>query len=122
MTKKAKIWIIVAIVAVVLACCCVVTVVAFSSLGDVFNMGSIVDVAEQPGSPRVNLPNYERVDVGMTYREVESIFGGPGVRTAQLELAGKRLEFYTWRGPEDGQATITFENGVVIEKAENGLQ
>jgi hypothetical protein len=121
-TKKGKIWLIVAIVAVVLACCCVVSAVAFSSLGSVFNMGNLVDVAERPGSPRVNLASYERVEVGMTYREVESIFGGPGVLAAQLELAGKRLEFYAWKGLGEGQVIVTFKDGMVMDKTENNLQ
>jgi hypothetical protein len=121
-TRTAKIWLIVILVVVVLALCCVVTVAAAVFLGGVFNLGEITDVAQGPGSPRVTLANYERVQTGMTYDEVAAVFGGPGVRTAQIKVGGEWLEFYTWKDVGDGHATIVFKNGRVSDKSQNGLR
>lgn len=121
MTRTAKVWLVIVLVAVVLLLCCVVTLAVGIFLAGVFNVDDIIEVAQGPGSPRVTLANYERVQVDMTYAEVTAIFRGPGVRTAQIELAGERLEFYTWKDMANGQATITFKNGLVTDKAENEL-
>ncbi len=122
MSKTAKIWLVVGIIVVVLACCCVVSIVAVGALGNVFNVDGIIEASRGPGSADVTLANYERVRAGMTYDEVAAIFGGPGVRTAQLELAGERLEFYTWKDTAAGQATVVFKNGRVTEKNQHGLE
>jgi hypothetical protein len=122
MTRTAKIWLIVVLVAVVLALCCVVTVAAAVFLAGVFNIDEITEVARAPGSPGVTLANYERITTGMTYDEVVAIFGGPGVRTAQIRVGGEWLEFYSWKAVEGGQATITFKNGVVSTKSQNDLR
>ena len=121
MTRTAKVWLVIVLAAVVALLCCVVTLAVGIFLAGVFNVDDIVDVAQGPGSPRVTLANYERVQIGMTYAEVAAVFRGPGVRTAQVELAGERLEFYTWKDMANGQATITFKNGLVTDKAENEL-
>jgi len=121
LTKKAKIWLIVGLAAVVLLCCCVVSVLTWRAATGVFNFDDIIKVSQGPASPGVTAANYERVEVGMTYGEVARIFRDPGVRTAQLEMAGKQLEFYTWHGRGAVQVTITFQDGVVIEKDQTGL-
>jgi len=121
-TRTAKVWLIVVLVAVVLLLCCVVTLAAGIFLAGVFNVGDVIDVAQGPGSPNVTLANYDRIQVGTTHQEVVAIFGGAGVRTAQINVAGQRLEFYTWKDTAKGQATITFKNGLVTDKSQNGLR
>ncbi len=122
MTRTAKVWLIVVLVVVVLALCCVVSVAAAVFLAGVFNMDEITEVARAPGSPNVTLANYERIETGMTYDEVTAIFGGPGVRTAQIQLGGEWLEFYSWKAATGGTATVTFKNGIVSTKSQNGLR
>ena len=65
---------------------------------------------------------YQPLIMGMTYDEVAVIFGGPGVRTAQIQVGGEWLEFYSWKDIGDGHATIVFKNGLVSEKSQNGLR
>jgi hypothetical protein len=122
MTRTAKIWLIVVLVVAVLALCCVVTVAAAVFLAGVFNMDEITEVARGPGSPSVTFANYERIETGMTYDEVAAIFGSPGVRTAQIQVGGAWLEFYSWKAVEGGNATVTFKNGIVSTKNQNGLR
>jgi hypothetical protein len=121
-TRKAKIWLIVGIVIVVLLCCCVISIVAFNALGKVFNVDKIMEVSEAPGSPTVTLANYGRVRVGMTYGEVADIFGGPGIKAAQVQVGGDQLEFYVWKAVGGGHATITFEKNRVTEKSQTDLE
>lgn len=122
MTRTAKVWLIVVLVAVVLLLCCVVTLAAGIFLAGVFNVGDVIDVAQGPGSPNVTLANYDRIQVGTTHQEVVAIFGGAGVRTAQIKTVGKWLEFYTWMDTANGQATVVFKEGRVTKKSQNGLR
>ncbi len=122
MTKTAKIRLVIVLVAVVALLCCVVTLAAGIFLAGVFNVDDIIEVAQGPGSPRVTLASYERVQIGMTYDEVAAVFGGPGVRTAQIKVGGEWLEFYSWKDIGDGHATIVFKNGRVSEENQNGLR
>ncbi len=122
MTRTAKIWLVIVLVAVALLLCCVVTLAVGIFLAGVFNVDDIIEVAQGPGSPRVTLASYERVQIGMTYEEVAAVFGGPGVRTAQIKVGGEWLEFYSWKDIGDGHATIVFKNGRVSEKNQNGLR
>jgi hypothetical protein len=121
-TRTAKIWLVIVLVTVALLLCCVVILAVGIFLAGVFNVGDIVEVARGPGSPRVTLASYERIQIGMTYDEVAAVFGGPGVRTAQIKVAGEWLEFYSWKDIGDGHATIVFKNGRVSEKNQNGLR
>ncbi len=122
MTRTAKIWLVIVLVAVALLLCCVVTLAVGIFLAGVFNVDDIIEVAQGPGSPRVTLAGYERVQIGMTYDEVAAVFGGPGVRTAQIKVGGEWLEFYSWKDIGDGHATIVFKNGLVSDKSQNGLR
>jgi len=78
--------------------------------------------------PRVNRESYQKIEVGMSSREVECIFGaGPGDYSTgpvhfhsvkQLALAGifPPGEAKTWHG-DDGQFTVWFDDrGVVTYK------
>jgi hypothetical protein len=122
LTRTVKIWLVIVLVAVALLLCCVVTLAAGIFLAGVFNVDDIIEVAQGPGSPRVTRANFERVQISMTYDEVAVIFGGPGVRTAQIKVGGEWLEFYSWKDIGDGHATIVFKNGLVSEKNEKGLR
>jgi hypothetical protein len=122
MTKKAKIGLVVGILAVLLLCCCVASIVSISIFRSIFNTADIVDLATSPGNPNVTLANYNRIQIGMTYQEVVAVFGGPGVRTAQIKLVGNWMEFYSWMDTAGGQATIVFREGCVIQKSEDRLR
>ena len=123
MTKTAKVWLIVGVVAAVILCCCVVSaVIGFGIVSSVFNLEEIIVVSASPGSPYVTLANYNRVEVGMTYQEVAAIFGGPGVRTAQIKVGGEWLEFYSWKSTGSSSATIMFKEETVVNKSQSMLR
>jgi hypothetical protein len=120
-TKAAKVWLIVGIVAVVLLCCCIATfgVVAFYGSITSIDVGEAVSAPRLPG---VTLANYGRVQNGMTYEEVAAIFGGPGGLAVEMELAGVRAEIYQWNAAAGGYAQITFLKGGVYQKRKFGLK
>ncbi len=121
MTRNAKIWLIVGIVAVVLLCCCgaITAVVAFYSSITSIDVGEAVSAPRLPG---VTLANYDRVQNGMTYEEVAAIFGGPGGLVVEMEFAGARAEIYQWNAAAGGYAQISFLNGGVYQKRKFGLK
>jgi hypothetical protein len=122
MRRSAKIWLVAGILVVVLLCCCIVSVAGVAFYRSVFNTTEIVDLVTSGGNPNVTLANYNRVQIGMTYQEVVDVFGGPGVRSAQVTVAGKRLEFYSWMDTAGGQTTVVFKEGRVTKKSEDGLR
>jgi hypothetical protein len=122
LTRKGKIWLIVAISAILLFCCCIAAIVGLTVYRNTINTTEIFDLATSPGTPGVTLANYDRVQYGMTYPEVVDIFGGPGVRTGQMKIADNQVKFYSWKGAAGGEATITFSNGVVMDKESRDLK
>lgn len=62
----------------------------------------------------VTLQNYNRVEIGMTLKQVEAIFGGPGESYQGLK---------TWRGAGSKHSiTVEFDDrGLVVTKTRDGF-
>ncbi len=112
MTDTAKIWLIVGIIAaVLLLIACGVTLACLGIFG-VWQRGS-----------GVTLDNFNRIETGMTYAEVTEIFGRPGDLSMETDLAGTKVEVYSWRATMGlGNATISFTDGLVASKFQFGLR
>lgn len=137
MTKTAKIWLIVVIVVVaLLLIACLITVACLGLIG-MSGEKSTAPSVETPVSPSteapvteapqpsggVTLANFNKIQTGMKYEEVASIFGDPGELTAQSEFGGFKSEIYSWDAEKGfGSASVTFMNGEVQSKAQFGLE
>ncbi len=82
-------------------------------------------VPEYKGTPEgITLEEYEKIQNGMTYEEVVEIVGGPGRVLSGYGTPGAEdyAIIYGWVGEEkDGNATVTFHNGRVTAKRQQGL-
>lgn len=83
------------------------------------------DIISSEGS--ISLQEFYKIEIGMTYEEVCNIVGGEGTlnTSVDLEMGDEyKTEMYSWTG--DGiigaNASITFQGGKVISKAQFGLK
>jgi hypothetical protein len=81
-----------------------------------------------PPVPGVTLGNYERIQVGMTQQEVETILGRPADRDADARavvnnaLWREEFKALAWRSGEAAEVWVLFhENGTVYEKCTIGM-
>jgi len=75
---------------------------------------------DQPQDTRVTTVtrvDYERLDIGMTQFEVESILD-PGVEVSRSE----GQVWLTWENPDGSEIEATFRDGVLIHKQQSGLR
>lgn len=72
----------------------------------------------------ITLEEYNKIDTGMSYEDVQTIVGSPGTITSQVESNGIKIIIVTWYG--DGvagsNANVTFTNDAVTGKAQIGLK
>lgn len=65
---------------------------------------------------------YDKIEVGMTMKEVEKILGGKGEERAEGEVKNKEAAIYEWKEKgEDKWIRIEFVGGKVKAKAEKNL-
>lgn len=82
--------------------------------------------AATPPIDRLNLANYARVEMGMTYDQVKAIIGPASEELASSEF-GAGTEFavqtvmLTWNGSWGANAIISFQNGRAAMKTQAGL-
>lgn len=139
MTNTAKTWLIVGIIAVVFLLVALVIAIAYFGIIGLSGEESkgVTPSVEAPVTPDVETPtpetpepsggvtlaNFKRVETGMTYAEVTEIFGRPGDLSMETELAGTKMEIYSWRAKMGfGNVTISFTDGRVASKAQFGLK
>ncbi|MCD2346810.1 DUF3862 domain-containing protein [Clostridium guangxiense] len=76
----------------------------------------------KPVSANVTIDKYNKVNSGMTYNQVKKILG-KGQLTSQSEfIAGDKSEIYSWINSNNSNATVTFQNGIVVTKSESNLK
>ncbi|WP_367567800.1 DUF3862 domain-containing protein [Lacrimispora sp.] len=75
-------------------------------------------------SEYITLDEYNQVDTGMTYEEVQDIIGGAGTISSQVESNGYKIVIVTWygNGTAGSNANVTFTNNSVSGKAQVGLK
>lgn len=74
--------------------------------------------AKQAESAKVNQANFERVAVGMAFKEVEAILG----KEYKENSAIGSLQTYSWKGGILKSITIVFDSGRVQSKTSSGLR
>lgn len=81
-------------------------------------------VAGRDNGVSVSMAEFDQVEVGMTRKEVERIFGGEGALVSSAGSGEYLSEIYSWDG--DGSiganANVSFSGGKVIGKAQAGLR
>lgn len=72
----------------------------------------------------ITLEEYNQIQAGMTYEEVQEIVGSPGTISADSTVAGVRTVIVTWyANPKIGtNANVTFQNDAVVSKVQVGLK
>lgn len=87
--------------------------------------GTDADIINSEAS--ISLEEFNKIETGMTYKEVCDIVGGEGTLGSSVDVGigdEYKTEIYQWTG--DGtigaNANVTFQAGKVISKAQIGLK
>ncbi len=72
----------------------------------------------------ITLEEYNSIETGMTYEEVQEIIGSAGTISSQVESNNISVVIVTWygNGVAGSNANVTFTNNSVTGKAQAGLQ
>lgn len=85
-----------------------------------------VQILGQPGPPgcSVSMADYLSLRAQMTYDRVATILGCRGEEISRSERSGLRTTMYKWRGRGSVGANMNamFQNGLMVSKAQSGLQ
>ena len=92
-----------------------------SILYDIFNLPAA------PNDPTISLDEFNQISVGMTYNEVVAIIGSSGTLISE---SGSDLGYdyhttmWMWEGEGllGANANVMFQGGVVVSKAQAGLE
>jgi hypothetical protein len=87
--------------------------------------GTSADIIQSDAS--MSLAEFNKIQTGMTYQEVQDIVGGEGTLSSSVDIgmgSEYKTEIYQWTG--DGSiganANVTFQGGKVMSKAQIGLK
>ena len=69
----------------------------------------------------VTRADYESVRTGMSYEQVLSIVGTPGVELSRSDIAGYTTVMYSWKNSNGSNMNAMFQNGRLVNKAQFGL-
>ncbi len=77
---------------------------------------------------KYDLAKYNKVEIGMSHKQVAEIMGDKGIEEARSEMpeipgVSPKVVFtsYTWQNPDGSNMGIQFENDKVTTKAQAGL-
>jgi hypothetical protein len=78
--------------------------------------------ANNPASKIVTKANFDRIKIGMSYREAVEIFGDEGMQTSTMKVNNRETTIFKWTVPDFSKyIDLHFENDKVIEKKQKGL-
>lgn len=66
--------------------------------------------------------NYDRIDNGMSRKEVEDILGGAGERVSSSQIGKTKIESWKWAGKNYAFIFVNFTNDKVTFKSEANLK
>ena len=65
---------------------------------------------------------YNRIQTGMTYRDVTQIIGRSGQESSRVDLGGITTVMYMWQNTDGSNMNATFQDGKLVLKAQFGLR
>ncbi|WP_205692733.1 DUF3862 domain-containing protein [Lacrimispora amygdalina] len=103
----------------------IIVIAGILVIGTVMNGGiqkEVSGVADK--SEYITLDEYNQIDTGMTYEEVQKIVGSAGTISSQVESNGYKIIIVTWygNGTAGSNANVTFTNDSATAKAQVGLK
>lgn len=83
------------------------------------NVSGVSDSSEY-----ITMDEYDQIETGMSYDEVQEIVGSAGEVSSQVETGGIKIVIITWygNGVAGSNANVTFTNNEVTAKAQVGLK
>lgn len=83
---------------------------------------TISNTKDESTSTGINEEKYDSIQNGMSYEDVKNIIGEDGENISESEVAGIKTVMYQWSSYDGwGNATVTFQNDEVVNKAQFGV-
>jgi RNA polymerase subunit RPABC4/transcription elongation factor Spt4 len=81
-------------------------------------------IITDPENIKISLTEFSKIKSGMDYAQVTDIIGSFGKEQARSSIAGYETVIIQWdgNGATGANASVTFQNGKVVAKAQAGLQ
>jgi hypothetical protein len=74
------------------------------------------------GSKGISKTNFDKINEGMSYKEVATLLEDEGMKVAIMKVNGRSTEIYKWSNADFSvYIDVTFENDKVVEKKQKGL-
>lgn len=107
-----------------------IVVILSVSLCGCGNLNSIIEGTNADiiaSEATISLAEFNKIETGMSYKEVCDIIGGEGTLSSSVDLGmGEeyKTELYQWTGEGiiGANANVTFQGGKVMSKAQIGLK
>lgn len=78
--------------------------------------------ASNRASKIVTKANFDRIKIGMSYREAVEIFGDEGMQVSTVKAGDRETTVFKWTAPDFSQyIDLHFENDKVVEKKQKAL-
>ena len=78
--------------------------------------------ARETDSKIVTKANFDRIKIGMSYRQAVEIFGDEGMQTSTMKVNNRETTIFKWTVADFSKyIDLHFENDKVIEKKQKGL-
>lgn len=74
-----------------------------------------------PDVPQVTWDQYQRIQPGMSYKQVATLLKQPGERQSGSTIDGQTVRTYAF-GPPEAECLLTFAGDTLIDKTEGTLQ
>lgn len=84
--------------------------------------GSTVEIIDTSAGQLYTMDQFHTIQTGMTLDQVTAIVGTGGDLTAQNDVAGYRNELYSYQNTDGSNMLLQFQNGMLIQKAQFGLE
>lgn len=86
------------------------------------SIGSILCLAGCGGvGATVTKAEFDQVQTGMSYSQVQAIIGDPGEKLSETNMAGFSTVMYMWKNPTGSNMNAMFQNDKLISKAQISL-
>lgn len=99
-------------------------VATVSGSGNNNNDTSTATSVVEQNQEKLNLEKFNKIETGMTYKEVVEIIGEEGTVLSESEIGNIKTTIYSWygEGTIGANANVTFQKGKVTSKAQFGLK
>lgn len=87
----------------------------------IFLIAGCFGITSPSASSKITKENYDKLQIGMSYRDAVATLGGEGKLLSSGNTMGYESEIYSWEGSYGSSITLMFQSGALFSKSQLGL-